>query len=296
MIGNSLKRSISTTKASILKETSKNDVVNAAATVVIDKLSKGAISGNVNNNNNNVSGVKNKDNAKSNLKSEKKNDLDGFEMFRSKLKPIQKSKRDNGHDWFYKHIERKEKEAAMLKAEEMKPALPEPLEKGFKRKKAFIEFGIGDKSIGTLNFILANDIVPKTVENFLNLCSSNVEKRKYKSTLIHRIVRDVAIMGGDVDGLGGYSSFPGQKFFQDEGYAIQHRKRGILSMTSAGRDTNNSQFFITLKSLPHFDGNHVAFGYMTDGDATLKKISEVFTVKQAPVIPIYIRDCGEIKN
>ncbi len=226
----------------------------------------------------------------------KKPELDGFEALRKRLKPMQKSKRDNGYDWFYKHVERKEKEEEMRKIEESKPALPEVLQKGFQRKKAFIEFAIGDKSIGRMTFMLANDIVPNTVENFLNLCSSNIEKGKYKTTTIHKIVKDIAIMGGDIDGRGGHSSFPGQRFFPDEGYAIQHRKRGILSMTSAGRDTNNSQFFITLKPLPHFDGQHVAFGYMIDGEAILKKISEAYTVKQAPVTPIVIKDCGEMKN
>ncbi len=41
--------------------------------------------------------------------------------------------------------------------------------------------------------------------------------------------------------------------FSDENFKRRHACAGLLSMANRGKDTNSSQFFITLRACPHLD-------------------------------------------
>ena len=99
--------------------------------------------------------------------------------------------------------------------------------------------------------------MPKTCENFLELCQSGY----FKGTKFHRLIKKFMIQGGDPDGTGrGGKSMFGKKFGDEFHPALPHVGRGVLSMANSGPDTNGSQFFITFKSCPHLDGKHSVFG------------------------------------
>lgn len=99
-----------------------------------------------------------------------------------------------------------------------------------KRLHAFFDLSVSDKSIGRLTFELANDIVPKTVQNFANLCTGdNMHSRSYKNTKFFQIQKSF-IMGGDVewnDGTGSHSAFK-ERYIEDENFIIPHSDRGLI--------------------------------------------------------------------
>ncbi|TNV79970.1 hypothetical protein FGO68_gene2856 [Halteria grandinella] len=110
---------------------------------------------------------------------------------------------------------------------------------------------------GPIQVEIECDRVPKTGENFIELC----ENGYYKNVKFHRLIKGFMVQGGDPSGSGrGGESIYGEKF-EDEFHAgLPHLGRGVLSMANSGTNTNGSQFFITFKSCSHLDAKHSVFG------------------------------------
>ncbi|KAL2081705.1 hypothetical protein ACEWY4_023558 [Coilia grayii] len=151
-----------------------------------------------------------------------------------------------------------------------------------------------DQPIGKITMELFSHIVPKTAENFRALCTGE-KGFGFRDSIFHRVIPDFMCQGGDItnqDGTGGKSIYGGK--FEDENFDVRHTGPGILSMANRGRDTNNSQFFITLKKAEHLDFKHVAFGFVKDGMDTVKQMGELGSKTGKPSKRIAIADCGQL--
>lgn len=147
--------------------------------------------------------------------------------------------------------------------------------------------------IGRMTFDLFNNTAPRTVHNFVTICSGSQRGLTYRGNKFHRIIGGFMAQGGDIergDGRGGRSIYG--RNFADETFACRHVCRGSLSMANSGRDTNGSQFFFTFASTPWLDGKHVVFGQVTDGWETVQLMENVGTESGQPTAAVTIMRCS----
>ncbi|XP_074210590.1 ranBP2-like and GRIP domain-containing protein 4 isoform X2 [Camelus bactrianus] len=158
----------------------------------------------------------------------------------------------------------------------------------------FFDVCAEDEPLGRITIELFSNIVPQTAENFRALCTGE-KGFGFKNSIFHRVIPGFICQGGDItkhDGTGGRSIY-GDKF-EDENFKVKHTGPGLLSMANRGRDTNNSQFFITLKKAENLDFKHVVFGFVKDGMDTVKKIESFGSPKGSVSQRIIITECGQI--
>ncbi|KAF9943890.1 cytochrome P450 monooxygenase 7, partial [Modicella reniformis] len=65
----------------------------------------------------------------------------------------------------------------------------------------FFDVSIGGRPAGRMKMELFADVVPKTAENFRQLCTGeykkNGEPQGFKNSSFHRVIKDFMIQGGD---------------------------------------------------------------------------------------------------
>ena len=84
---------------------------------------------------------------------------------------------------------------------------------------------------GRIIINLKSSVVPQTCNNFMTLCN----KKAYKNTRFHRVIKDFMIQGGDFtnnDGTGGVSIYGNT--FPDENFKLKNKK-GTISMANTRR-------------------------------------------------------------
>ncbi|AUC84482.1 peptidylprolyl isomerase [Polaribacter sp. ALD11] len=142
---------------------------------------------------------------------------------------------------------------------------------------------------GNILLELYADNVPKTVANFVALVEGTNSKMLdslkgknfYEGILFHRVVPNFVIQAGGFTSEGRKSTgyLFGDEFPRTENGELiyKHDDQGIISMANGGPTTNNSQFFITHRAIPHLNGKHSVFGKTVVNSFELKKIHKKYT-------------------
>ena len=144
---------------------------------------------------------------------------------------------------------------------------------------------------GAIKLELYSNIAPKMVERFKELAREGF----YNGITFHRI-NDSVIQGGDPnskdqdpenDGQGNSTKPNIPAEFSDLKY-----ERGTLGAARLGGDVNsqNCQFFITLKRVPEFDNKYTIFGKVIEGLNNVTTISGVQPKeRERPIEPVRIK-------
>lgn len=143
---------------------------------------------------------------------------------------------------------------------------------------------------------------PTCVANFAALCSGAKGKAKgsglplsYKGSVVHRVVPGFMIQGGDFthgNGAGGESIWGAP--FKDDARALKIKldAAGLLAMSNTGKNSNGSQWFVTLAPAPKLTGKHCVFGRVVEGMAVLEAVARVETEAERPKMVVRVADCG----
>jgi len=165
------------------------------------------------------------------------------------------------------------------------------------RTRVFFDVDVDGAPLGRVEFELYNEIVPRTAENFRALCTGE-KGFGYKGSKFHRVIQEFMLQGGDFtrgDGTGGKSIY-GNKF-NDENFVKKHDKVGLLSMANSGKNTNGSQFFITVVLTPWLDGKHVVFGEVVKGyNEVVKQVEALGSRSGKTSKLVTIRESGCLEN
>ena len=140
-------------------------------------------------------------------------------------------------------------------------------------------------SLGDFTAELYEKQSPLTVANFIGLADGSkpytdprthqkvTGKPYFDGTIFHRIIDGFMIQGGDP--LGNGTGGPGYAFKNEDAPGLKFDKEGILAMANAGRDTNGSQFFVTLAPVAQLNGGYTIFGRVVEGMDVVHKIGSV---------------------
>ncbi|KAH9821460.1 Pro isomerase-domain-containing protein [Teratosphaeria destructans] len=167
------------------------------------------------------------------------------------------------------------------------------------RPRCFLEVSHAQEPLGRMTVELFADKTPKTCENFRQLCTGEHRGLTYAQAPFHRVIDQFMIQGGDIangDGTGTASIYDGE--FGDENLKWRNLDAaGLVCSANRGKDTNGSQFFITLEPCEHLNGKHTVFGRLVSGEDVVRKIAAVDVDKNdRPIEPVLISRCGELEK
>uniref|UniRef100_A0A7S1WY57 PPIase cyclophilin-type domain-containing protein n=1 Tax=Alexandrium catenella TaxID=2925 RepID=A0A7S1WY57_ALECA len=163
------------------------------------------------------------------------------------------------------------------------------------RSYCSIGIAVGNDPQEILQLELFDEECPVLSRNFLDLLALP----SFKGHPVHRVKAGSWVQAGDlVDGSGLHSEAAGGGYLRHESFSIKHDRPGLLGMANHGKDTNGSQFYITLREMPFLDGRSVVFGRVISGMRTILKVSRMKTRNERPLedVRVYYKEDSIVRG
>ncbi|GKY99402.1 hypothetical protein MPSEU_000894900 [Mayamaea pseudoterrestris] len=144
-----------------------------------------------------------------------------------------------------------------------------------------------ETSIGVFVIELYYKHCPRSSYNVASLANA----KYYDGQIFYRIARGEYIQTGDPTATGrGGSGIYGGEFEDEVTRHLKHTGAGVVAMANPGKkDSNTSQFYVSLKPLPSLDGKHSIFGRIYSGMGVIQRMGMVATDEEdRPLEPITI--------
>jgi cyclophilin family peptidyl-prolyl cis-trans isomerase len=127
-------------------------------------------------------------------------------------------------------------------------------------------------NIGDMTFMLFRDLTPHTVDVIQGLTAGGMYT---SNTIFHRVIAGFMDQGGDpnTNGTGG----PVFRFNDEFNPRAIFSGNGQLAMANSGKDTDGSQFFITVAPYRYGDFGYTIFGQLLRGFNVLSNINNTAT-------------------
>jgi len=146
---------------------------------------------------------------------------------------------------------------------------------------------------GRLIFELFDDLMPRTVEQFLRMLEARTEPT-YIGSSISKIWPGYMCEAGDrtskVEGSSSGRELVFTRVEQEANWQVPHLNPGVLSLT----DAKSSKFNITFRKAEELDGWHAVFGKTVYGFDVLKAIAEQGNDNGEPKLPIMLTGGGSV--
>ncbi len=174
-----------------------------------------------------------------------------------------------------------------------------PISKPAEGLFAVFQMTHGGVPAGSFTCQLYYDKAPTAVANFISLAEGTrgwidplhgrISNEPYYNGLkCHRIISNFMIQGGDPKGNG--TGGPGYRFVDEFQPELRHDHPGVLSMANSGKNSNGSQFFVTVSETPNLNDVHTIFGEVVEGyESCVLPLSHVPTnASDAPLQDVVI--------
>lgn len=127
-------------------------------------------------------------------------------------------------------------------------------------------------NVGDMTFMLFPEYAPRTIDVFKGLTESGFYN---SNTIFHRVIAGFMIQGGDplTNGTGG----PVFRYDDEWNPQAIFSGSGQLALANSGKDTDGSQFFVTVAPYRAGDFDYTIFGQLLRGFSVLSNINNTAT-------------------